>query len=224
MTWQGWKSGCKKKLADFMGLDPSTYDSDYAKPRTVFTINKANHAKALIAELKNDGLEGKAQSLVNALVTQIDGMDKYKRKHRRIYVLLQWLTILASFFATVSIGIAGLVKEEQFFLFFFWLTGAQWNALAIVSSALVTTLALLARLHSHRDLWLVNTSYLHDICKIFLDLNAHLRAGELDEEKLKALRDRLHTLEHDFSHAMHGVYAKNAADVDNNSESDPTKE
>ncbi|HAS6763192.1 TPA: SLATT domain-containing protein [Vibrio parahaemolyticus] len=157
-----------------------------------------------------------AKKLQEDIDEQIRWMHEYKMYHRKRYLLFQQAKIWLSCFATISIALAALYKTTD-----------VWNAVAIVTSALVTTIALLERTHNHRDLWLLNTNYCHRICRLYTKFNDGLlimaNGKESVEKQIALFRAEFLKIDTEFRRAVHISYEDSVSEATEKSQKPPKK-
>ncbi|QSV17584.1 hypothetical protein [Photobacterium ganghwense] len=154
----------------------------------------------------------KAELLQRDLYSQIKYMSLFKVFHRKRYLWYQRLSIIASFFATISIAISGVLVSGKTL---FFMGSVKWNIIAIVASALVTTIALLAKTSNNRSLWQANTDYCHQFCSLYIELNEKLSeiievedSPTKDEDaakEIQQLRTKIRTIDTNFRNALRKV-------------------
>ena len=161
---------------------------------------------------KLGGPESSAHQLATTLHEDIDekirGMHEYKMYHRKRFLFFQQVKIWLSCLTTISISLAALYKVVY-----------EWNMIAIITSALVTTIALIERTHNHRDLWLLNANYCHRFCRLYNEFNdalLNIKQSDIVDVQIAKFRTKFLDIDTEFRRAMNVSYEDSASfDVGN---------
>lgn len=118
---------------------------------SVLIDNSRALLSGLIADLDDESDKKIAEALKDELFFHIQRMTYYKSKHRLHYLITQYIIILTSSIATISIAMIALETERN---------AMMWKIIAIISSSLVTGFSSIFALHSFRDHWIINSESL----------------------------------------------------------------
>lgn len=131
--------------------------------------------------------------------------------HRKRYLFFQHVKIWLSFVTTVSVALAAT----------YYYPPTCWSSIAIVSSALVTTIALIERSSNHRDIWLLNTRFCHKFCTLYNEFNEGLltmkNKGNISvPDQIAVFRTKFMAIDTEFRSAMHISYEDSASEETGN--------